>query len=112
MVTGLEPVTHFALRRRWSASYRASSSSIQSRSISKDFLAPSVGCPGCVVLRALAAAALAQQRIQGRYPPPGKPARTRAHQRKPAETLGTKGSNSKLRDSVDNRDRIVLYGVK
>ncbi len=112
MVTGLEPVTHFALRRRWGASYRASSSSIQSRSISKDFLAPSVGCPGCVVLRALAAAALAQQRIQGRYPPPGKPARTRAHQRKPAETLGTKGSNSKLRDSVDNRDRIVLYGVK
>ena len=112
MVTGLEPVTHFALRRRWGASYRASSSSIQSRSISKDFMAPSVGCPGCVVLRALAAAALAQQRIQGRYPPPGKPARTRAHQRKPAETLGTKGSNSKLRDSVDNRDRIVLYGVK
>ena len=30
MVTGLEPVTHFALRRRWGASYRASSSSIQS----------------------------------------------------------------------------------
>ena len=80
MVTGLEPVTHFALRRRWGASYRASSSSIQSRSISKDFLAPSVGCPGCVVLRALAAAAFAQQRIQARYPPPGKPARTRAHQ--------------------------------
>gem|GEM_PF-1353659 len=38
MVTGLEPVTHFALRRRWGASYWASSSSIQSGSISKDFL--------------------------------------------------------------------------
>ena len=112
MVTGLEPVTHFALRRRWGASYRASSSSIQSGSIPKDFLGSICRVSGCVVLRALAAAALAQQRIQGRYPPPGKPARTHAHQRKPAETLGTKGSNSKLRDSVDNRDRIVLYGVK
>ena len=61
MVTGLEPVTHFALRKRWGASFWASSSSIQSGVSLKISWAPSAGCPGCVVLRVLAAAALAQQ---------------------------------------------------